>query len=76
MHSSKLRVQDMTCGAGRTVALACAQFAYGHLGTCLSMGIGPIARRIQANATGFGPALRDSNRVTAFTRKHYPARTH
>jgi hypothetical protein len=38
VHSRDLRVKQITCSAGRKVALACARFTYGHSGLCSSSG--------------------------------------
>jgi hypothetical protein len=37
-HSVNLRVTNISCEAGRLVALACARFSYGHSGTCTAVG--------------------------------------
>jgi hypothetical protein len=37
-HSADLRVNGITCVAGRRVALACARLSYGHAGTCGAAG--------------------------------------
>jgi hypothetical protein len=38
VHSRDLRVKQITCSAGRKVALACVRFTYGHSGLCSSVG--------------------------------------
>jgi hypothetical protein len=38
VHSADLRVENINCAAGRTVALACTRFTYGHSGVCWSVG--------------------------------------
>jgi len=38
VHSRNLRVKQITCSAGRKVALACARFTYGHAGLCSAIG--------------------------------------
>jgi len=38
VHSRDLRVNQITCSAGRKVALACARFTYGHAGHCSAIG--------------------------------------
>jgi hypothetical protein len=37
-HSVNLRVANVNCETGRHVALACARFSYGHVGTCSATG--------------------------------------
>jgi hypothetical protein len=38
VHSRDLRVKQITCTAGRKVALACVRFTYGHGGLCSAIG--------------------------------------
>jgi hypothetical protein len=38
VHSKNLHVKNITCKVGRTVALACTRFTYGHAGTCAAAG--------------------------------------
>jgi hypothetical protein len=38
VHSKNLRVRDISCRAGRRVALACLRFTYGRTGVCAAVG--------------------------------------
>jgi hypothetical protein len=38
VHSTKLRVTNISCRAGRKVALACRRFTYGRAGLCSAVG--------------------------------------
>jgi hypothetical protein len=38
VHSKSLRVRDISCRAGRRVALACRRFTYGRSGVCVALG--------------------------------------
>jgi len=38
VHSAGLRVTGITCSQGRTVALACTKYTYGHSGSCAAAG--------------------------------------
>jgi hypothetical protein len=38
VHSTSLRVENISCSIGRAVALACTRFTYGHSGICRSTG--------------------------------------
>ena len=38
VHSKNLRVRNVSCSAGRKVALACRRFTYGHSGVCAAFG--------------------------------------
>jgi hypothetical protein len=38
VHSTNLRVTNITCAAGRAVALACRRFTYGRSGSCAAAG--------------------------------------
>lgn len=38
VHSKSLRVRNISCRAGRRVALACRRFTYGHSGMCAAVG--------------------------------------
>jgi hypothetical protein len=38
VHSTNLRVTNITCNVGRRVALTCVRFTYGHSGTCVAVG--------------------------------------
>jgi hypothetical protein len=38
VHSTDLRVQNISCSVGRKVALACTRFTYGHSGICAAVG--------------------------------------
>jgi len=38
VHSKSLHVRNISCRAGRTVALTCRRFTYGHSGVCAAVG--------------------------------------
>jgi hypothetical protein len=38
VHSTNLRVKNISCSVGRQVALACVRFTYAHSGVCSTVG--------------------------------------
>jgi hypothetical protein len=40
VHSKSLRVRNISCRAGRRLALRCRRFTYGHSGVCTAIGYG------------------------------------
>ena len=56
VHSKNLRVRNISCRAGRRVALACLRFTYGRTGVCAV--VGSRWRCTSTNPTGSESAQR------------------
>jgi len=50
VHSSGLRVANLSCSVGRAVALACIRFTEGHAGVCAAAGYRWRCTSTKANA--------------------------